>query len=150
MLKYKGGYMDFRKSLRNKLSNILVKLTENVSNITIPVDELSPEAIAKKHNVPVEDVKKEIEIGTSHEQEEHGDIARHIASQHVNEHPKFYTDKQYGADVTEKQLDEVDQNQIKNAQIDAAKAQELAASKKVEADTLQAQAAKDATQKASM
>lgn len=153
--------MDFRKSLRTKLSKVVTKLNENLSIISkplkedetstdFPIDELSPEAIAQKHGVSVDDIKKEIEIGTEHEQEEHGDIARHIASQHVNEHPKFYTDKKYGADVTEKQLDEVDQNQVKAAQINAAKESEQAANAQLQVDQLKAKAAQEATNKAKM
>jgi hypothetical protein len=49
--------------------------------------------IAKKHNVPVEDITKEFEMGMKVEMEHTTDkeIAKEIAKDHLFEDPKYYT-----------------------------------------------------------
>jgi hypothetical protein len=51
--------------------------------------------------------KKELEIGTKIEKEEHGysvSISRKIARDHIKEFPKYYTDKKYGLIAIEKKM----------------------------------------------
>lgn len=133
--------MDFKTLLSEKLSKIKLNLKE--STVEIPVDERSPEAIAKKHNVPVEDIQNEIELGTKHEQKEHGDIAQKIATDHVIEHPKYYSDKKYGINVVDRELDEVvDANALKAAKIKAANAEADYATKNAQVAQQQANDAK--------
>jgi len=55
--------------------------------------------------------KKELEIGTKIEKEEHGYsniISRKIATDHIKEFPKYYTDKKYGLIAIEKKMKKVD------------------------------------------
>lgn len=63
--------------------------------------------LAKKHNVSVKDIEKELEVGTEIEME-HTDtkeMAREIAMDHVAEFPDYYTNKKYGVKASEKGLE---------------------------------------------
>jgi len=55
--------------------------------------EKSLEALAKKHDVSVDDLKKQLEIGikVEHEHTEDDDKARRIALDHLDEKPDYYT-----------------------------------------------------------
>jgi hypothetical protein len=54
---------------------------------------LTPEAIAKKHNVSLEHILSQLEMGIKVEQEHTSNIkiAREIALDHLNENPDYYT-----------------------------------------------------------
>jgi hypothetical protein len=67
-------------------------------------DNMTPEKLAKKHDVSVEDIKKEISVGTKIEME-HTDskkMAKEIAMDHIAEIADYYTDPQYGIIAIEK------------------------------------------------
>lgn len=55
--------------------------------------EKSLEALAKKHDVSVDALKKQLEIGikVEHEHTEDDDKARRIALDHLDEKPDYYT-----------------------------------------------------------
>lgn len=55
--------------------------------------EKSLEALAKKHDVTVDALKKQLEIGikVEHEHTEDDDKARRIALDHLDEKPDYYT-----------------------------------------------------------
>jgi hypothetical protein len=55
--------------------------------------EKSLEALAKKHDVSVDALKKQLEIGikVEHEHTEDEDKARRIALDHLDEKPDYYT-----------------------------------------------------------
>lgn len=59
---------------------------------------LTEKDIAEKHNVDIEDIKKEISIGTKIEMEHTDDKkeARKIAMDHVSDVADYYTDSEYG------------------------------------------------------
>jgi len=67
-------------------------------------DNMSPEDLAKKHNVDIETIKKEIHIGTQIEKEhtDNDDIAKEIAMDHIVEIDDYYTDPDYGIIAIEK------------------------------------------------
>ena len=61
-------------------------------------DGLTPADLAKKHSISIEAINKEIAIGIKIEME-HTDkkpVAREIAMDHIEEHPKYYSDKEAG------------------------------------------------------
>lgn len=71
-------------------------------------DKMSPKDLAKKHNVDVSDIEKEIRVGTKIEME-HTDSkkqAREIAMDHIFESPDYYTDPNYGIIAIEDKLGE--------------------------------------------
>ena len=137
--------MDFKTIIQEKLKNITIKLNEDL----IPGgkgDNKTPEDIAKKHGVPVEDIKKEIELGIKTEMEHTGDEkkAREIATDHTEEHPKYYSDKKHGLNANEKKLDEsVTPQQMKTANDKVIKSGVEAAKDKADKAKLEAQAATD-------
>lgn len=53
----------------------------------------TPEQIAKKHNVSVDTINKQLEMGISVEKEHTkiDSVARKIALQHLDEFPDYYT-----------------------------------------------------------
>lgn len=64
--------------------------------------------IIKKSDV-IENVvnKRELDIGTRIERREHGfsiAVSRKIARDHIEEYPRYYTDKRYGLIVVEKNM----------------------------------------------
>lgn len=63
--------------------------------------------LAKKHDVSVKDIEKEIKVGVEIEME-HTDskkIAKEIAMDHIAEFPDYYTNKKYGLKASEKGLE---------------------------------------------
>ena len=67
-------------------------------------DNMTPEDLAKKHNVDVKDIKKEIGIGTKIEME-HTDSkseAKEIAMDHIAEFPDYYSNDEFGIIAIEK------------------------------------------------
>ena len=63
--------------------------------------------LAKKHDVSVEDIEKEIKVGTEIEME-HTDskkMAKEIAMDHIAEFPDYYTNKKHGVKASEKGLE---------------------------------------------
>lgn len=59
----------------------------------------------KRRNMAVS--KRELDIGTRIERKEHGfcvRISRKIARDHIEEFPKYYTDKKYGLIAAEKKM----------------------------------------------
>lgn len=67
-------------------------------------DNMSPEDLAKKHNVDIKTIKKEIHIGTQIEKEhtDNDEIAKEIAMDHIVEIDDYYTDPDYGIIAIEK------------------------------------------------
>jgi hypothetical protein len=88
----KGNRTAVLKTIANKTSN---KKKNVVKEDADPLDVPTPtvEAIAKKHNVPVEQIeaqlKKGIEVETEHTTD--ADVAKEIALDHLNEKPDYYT-----------------------------------------------------------
>ena len=67
-------------------------------------DNMTPEDLAKKHDVDVSEIKKEIGIGTQIEME-HTDSeseAKEIAMDHIAEYPDYYSDENFGIVAIEK------------------------------------------------
>ena len=67
-------------------------------------DNMTPEDLAKKHDVDIKDIKKEIGIGSQIEKE-HTDSeeeAREIAMDHIAEYPDYYSDENFGIVAIEK------------------------------------------------
>ena len=67
-------------------------------------DNMTPEDLAKKHDVDIKDIKKEIGIGTQIEKEHTDDdaAAREIAMDHIAEYPDYYSDENFGIVAIEK------------------------------------------------
>jgi len=67
-------------------------------------DKLSVNDIAKKHDVPVDEIINEISIGIKVEMEHTSDkkMAREIAMDHISEYPKYYSDPKLGIKAVEK------------------------------------------------
>ena len=61
-------------------------------------DDMTVEDLAKKYDVDVKDIEKEIKVGTKIEMEhtEDKDIAKEIAMDHIAEFVDYYTDPKYG------------------------------------------------------
>jgi hypothetical protein len=61
-------------------------------------DNMTPEDLAKKHDVDIKDIKKEIGIGTQIEKEHTDDdaVAREIAMDHIAEYSDYYTNDNFG------------------------------------------------------
>jgi hypothetical protein len=79
-----------------------------LSKIKFSEDEKTPESIAKKHNVSVKDIEKEIRIGTKIEME-HTDSekeSKKIALDHISEIHDYYSDPQFGVIAIEKKQGE--------------------------------------------
>ena len=72
-------------------------------------DKLSVEDLAKKHDVSVEDIKKELKVGRKVEMEHTDDenLAKEIAMDHIAEYPDFYTNPKHGSIASEKGLEKV-------------------------------------------
>ena len=67
-------------------------------------DNMTPEDLAKKHDVDIKDIKKEIGIGTQIEME-HTDSeeeAKEIAMDHISEYPDYYSNENFGIIAIEK------------------------------------------------
>ena len=67
-------------------------------------DNMTPEDLAKKHDVDVSEIKKEIGVGTQIEME-HTDSeseAKEIAMDHIAEYPDYYSDENFGIVAIEK------------------------------------------------
>lgn len=67
-------------------------------------DNMTPEDLAKKHDVDIKDIKKEMGIGTQIEME-HTDSeeeAKEIAMDHIAEYPDYYSNENFGIVAIEK------------------------------------------------
>ena len=70
-------------------------------------DGMTIKDIAKKHNVPIGDIKKELKIGTKIELE-HTDSrkkAKEITMDHLAEFPDYYSNEEHGLVASEKKLE---------------------------------------------
>ena len=79
-------------------------------------DNKTVEDLAKKHNVSVEDINKEIETGVEIEIEhtKDKDLAKEISMDHIDEFPKYYTHPKYGLMASEKKMKkELEESTIK-------------------------------------
>lgn len=67
------------------------KITEDAPPLDKPT--LEPEALAKKHNVSVQDIEQQLTLGIEVEQEHtsNKELARQIALDHLAELPDYYT-----------------------------------------------------------
>jgi hypothetical protein len=77
-------------------------------------DKLTPSDIAKKHDVELKDIQKEIEIGIEIEME-HTDgpmLAKEITLDHLDEFPDYYSNERYGLKASEKKLEKVHETTI--------------------------------------
>jgi len=95
---------DFKQITNKNRLKIKVEAEEVVGG---EAEGMTAKDLAKKHNVSVKDIEKEIEVGTEIEME-HTDskkMAREIAMDHIAEFPDYYTNKKYGVKVSEKGLE---------------------------------------------
>ena len=95
---------DFKQITNKNRLKIKVEVEEVVGG---EAEDMTAKDLAKKHNVSVKDIEKEIEVGTEIEME-HTDskkMAREIAMDHIAEFPDYYTNKKYGVKVSEKGLE---------------------------------------------
>ena len=77
-------------------------------------DGMSVKDLAKKHDVTVNNIKKELSVGTKIEME-HTDSkekAKEIAMDHIEEFPDYYTNKKYGLKSSEKGLEKIHESKI--------------------------------------
>jgi hypothetical protein len=93
---FRGGYTPASRTFTEKPQKEPMKKYKEVkeeSEIDIPKDAPSVEAIAKKHGVSVAEIEKQLKIGMAVEAE-HGKnkgSEREIAMDHLNEKPNYYT-----------------------------------------------------------
>lgn len=68
---------------------------------------MSSKDLAKKHEVDIKDIEKEIKVGTKIEMEhtDSKEIAKEIAMDHIAEFPDYYTNKKHGVKASEKGLE---------------------------------------------
>ena len=98
------------KSIGTLFKNAQSKNKIKIESEEVPggeAENMTPKDLAKKHDVSVKDIEKEIEVGTEIEME-HTDskkMAREIAMDHVAEFPDYYTNKKYGVKASEKGLE---------------------------------------------
>jgi hypothetical protein len=104
----KYGY-DINSNL-TYLENSDGHIVGNRNNINESEDELkdnklTPEFLSKKHGVNINDIKKEIKIGTKIEMEHttSKQSAEKIAMDHIEEFPEYYSDPEYGIIAIEKE-----------------------------------------------
>lgn len=78
-------------------------------------DNMTLSDIAKKHDVSIKDIAKEIRSGIKIEREHTRSKrkAKEIAMDHVFEFPNYYTDKKYGVKASEKGLEKIDEVRVK-------------------------------------
>ena len=103
---------NFKTSLnRGKVSDIKVE-SEKIEGGK--AEKMSIKDLAKKHNVEVSDIEKEIEVGTKIELEhtDSKEMAKEIAMDHIAEFPDYYTNKKYGVKSSEKGLEKIHENKI--------------------------------------
>lgn len=95
---------------KSELSKAKPKPDIKIESEEVPggeAENMTPKDLAKKHDVSVKDIEKEIEVGTKIEME-HTDskkMAREIAMDHIAEFPDYYTNKKYGVKASEKGLE---------------------------------------------
>lgn len=102
------------KSVSNEFKKEFSKIKPNIRGLKIEndyigggkSDHLKIKDIAKKHNLEVSDIKKELNIGIKVEKEHTDsiDIAKEIAMDHIYEFPDYYTNKKVGVVSSEKYL----------------------------------------------
>lgn len=106
--------------MRTKVNKDLKKNLQKSKDIKVEsdqieggkADKLSPSDIAKKHDVPLKDIQKEIELGVEIEMEHTDDpvLAKEITLDHLTEFPDYYSNKRYGLKASEKKLEKVHEN----------------------------------------
>ena len=71
-------------------------------------DDMTPEDLAKKHNVRLKDIVDEIKVGKKIEKEHtvSDELAKEIAMDHIKEFPDYYTDDEHGVKASEKGLED--------------------------------------------
>jgi hypothetical protein len=98
------------KSMDKLFKNVQSKNKIKIESEEVPGGEaegMTAKDLAKKHDVSVKDIEKEIEVGTKIEME-HTDskkMAKEIAMDHIAEFPDYYTNKKYGVKASEKGLE---------------------------------------------
>jgi hypothetical protein len=87
-----------------KVKDIKVEQDEIVGGLA---DTLSPDDLAEKHGVSIDDIQKEIELGIEIELEHTDDplIAKEIAMDHISEFSDYYSNERYGLVSSEKGLE---------------------------------------------
>ena len=99
--------LNFKRELsktRPKVSDIKVEAEEIKGG---EAEGLTVQDIAKKHKVPIGDIRKEIKLGAKIEME-HTDSkakAKEIAMDHITEYPDYYSNKKYGVKASEEGLE---------------------------------------------
>ena len=100
--------LNFKRALsatRPKVRDIKVE-TEEIKGGE--AEGLTVQDIAKKHKVPIGNIRKEIKLGAKIEME-HTDSkvkAKEIAMDHITEYPDYYSNKKYGVKASEEGLEE--------------------------------------------
>ena len=99
------------KNWKSSLSKTRPKVKMKIESEEIKGGEaegLTVQDIAKKHKVPIGNIRKEIKLGTKIEME-HTDSkakAKEIAMDHITEYPDYYSNKKHGVVASEKGLEE--------------------------------------------
>tara|TARA_R110002020_G_scaffold113236_7_gene260327 strand:- start:1934 stop:4501 length:2568 start_codon:yes stop_codon:yes gene_type:complete len=103
----KNTALNFKRELsktRPKVRDIKVEAEEIKGG---EAEGLTVQDIAKKHKVPIGDIRKEIKLGAKIEME-HTDSkakAKEIAMDHITEYPDYYSNKKYGIKASEEGLE---------------------------------------------
>ena len=110
------GLMDkLKKNPISKPINKMFKSAANKNRVKIESEKIkggeakgmSLKDLAKKHEVDIKDIEKEIKVGTKIEMEhtDSKEIAKEIAMDHITEFPDYYTNKKHGVKASEKGLE---------------------------------------------
>lgn len=99
---------NFKKSVGKHFKKLKVESDDDIKK-PMPIKD-----IAKKHGVSVKDIEKEIKKGTKIEfehiknqnQKEDRELAKTIATHHVEEYHDYYTNPEHGLIANEKELEE--------------------------------------------
>lgn len=104
-----------KKNPISKPINKMFKSAANKNRIKIESEKIkggeakgmSLKDLAKKHEVDIKDIEKEIKVGTKIEMEhtDSKEIAKEIAMDHIAEFPDYYTNKKHGVKASEKGLE---------------------------------------------
>lgn len=101
---------NFTKNFKSAISKTRPKVKMKVESEEInggKAEGLTIQDIAKKHKVPIGDIKKEIKLGAKVEMEHTNSKAKakEIAMDHVTEFHDYYSNKKHGAIASEKGLE---------------------------------------------